>query len=92
MRLLLGVLAIGMLMLRERVAGVQPLCSRACCFNRKRMFSERRMGTPARLMASKSVKSDQPTIKATSPRASGWYWERTFVRSLCLPLFLSRFC
>jgi hypothetical protein len=30
------------------------------------------MGTPARLMALKSVKSDQPTIKATSPYASGY--------------------
>jgi hypothetical protein len=36
------------------------------------MFSERKMGTLARLMASKSVKSDQPTIKATSPYASGY--------------------
>jgi hypothetical protein len=36
------------------------------------MFSERKMGTPARLMATKSVKSDQPTIKASRPYASGY--------------------
>jgi hypothetical protein len=30
------------------------------------------MGTPARFMASESVKSDQPTIKATSLYASGY--------------------
>jgi hypothetical protein len=28
------------------------------------------MGTPARFMEPKSVKSDQPTIKATSPQAA----------------------
>ena len=43
-------------------------CLRACCFSRTWMFSERKMGTLARLMAArsmapKSVKSDQPTIK-----------------------------
>jgi hypothetical protein len=36
------------------------------------MFSERKMGTPARLMATKSVKSDQSTIKATRPQVAGW--------------------
>ena len=35
------------------------------------MFSERKMGTPARLMATKSGKSAQPTIKATSPHEMG---------------------
>jgi hypothetical protein len=58
----------------KTLAGVLPLYSRACCFNGYWMFSERKMGTPARLMALKSVKSDQPNIKATSPRASGLYW------------------
>jgi hypothetical protein len=36
------------------------------------MFNERKMGTPARFMATKSVKSDQPSIKATRPYASGY--------------------
>jgi hypothetical protein len=35
------------------------------------MISERKMGTPARFMATKSVKRDQPTFKATRPEAMG---------------------
>jgi hypothetical protein len=38
-------------------------------FSRYWITIERKMGTPARFMAPKSVMSDQPTIKATSPHA-----------------------
>jgi hypothetical protein len=36
------------------------------------MFSERKMGTPTRLMVPTSVKRDQPTIKETGPYVAGW--------------------
>ena len=38
-------------------------------FSRYRITIESKIGTPARFMAPKSVMSDQPTIKATSPHA-----------------------
>lgn len=44
------------------------------------MFSDRIMGTPARLIATKSVKSDQPTIKATRPLGSS----SSFKDSVCI--------
>jgi hypothetical protein len=55
------------------LTGHRSLCSRARCFNRNRMFGERRLGTPARLMVLKSAKSGQPSIEATRPRATGSY-------------------
>jgi len=43
--------------------------SSAFCFSRCRMFSERRMGIPARLIVLKSAKSGQPARKPTCPCA-----------------------
>ena len=42
-----------------------PPRERACWFGRDLLFSERRIGTPARLLVPKSAKSGQPTINAT---------------------------
>ena len=44
-----------------------PRCARACCLSRYWMFTERRMGTPARSASSMPDKSDQPTWKAPLP-------------------------